>query len=329
MEDRTIDLQTMIDRLNRLGLKRYAAKETDEYYRSSFGVVVNREFHGNLGKHNDLQTDSCLLSEHFFETVNIIDSIVKADTRFNMLELGCGCGRWLAMASKIIGDNYNIPYFLIGIEAEPNHYRWAVDCMVSNAVPPGNYTLINKAVVPEKGDYYIQICNTDAPLDDEMTPMKWYGQSLRRHEEIAAYIDRSLTESEKPIYNHRPVTFLTYGEGYIPVPPEDLFRLSSVTLPGGGHINILTADIQGLEADVFEMAAYFLDQKVEKVHIGTHSEEIDERLHRLFEKLGWTPIMNYRSNSVFHDPKGDVRFVDGIVSYENPRFRKRVVFNKG
>jgi hypothetical protein len=318
-------IQTLLDRLNQLGLKRYAAEETDEYYRSSFGVLVNREFHGNLGRHNDLETDAYLLSEHFFETVNIIDSIAKADEQFNMLELGCGCGRWLAMASKIIEDNYKIPYLLMGVEAEPNHYQWAVNCMARNAVPPESYVLMNKAVVPEAGDYYIQICNSDAPLDDAMAPMKWYGQSLRRYEEIKPYIDLPVTEKEKAEYYKRPVTFLTYGEGYVPVPHEELFCLSGLK-PAKGYINILTADIQGLEGDVFEAAASYLAEHVKKVHIGTHSEAIDERLQNLFEDMGWTPVFNYSSNSVLHDPKGDVRFVDGIVSYENPRFKKYMVF---
>ncbi len=317
----TTNIQTLLKRLNGLGLKRYTAEETDEYYRSSFGVLVNRKFHGNLGKHNDLETDTYLLSEHFFETVNIIDSIARADGQFNMLELGCGCGRWLAMASKIIEDNYNIPYFLVGVEAEPNHYNWAVSCMSTNAVPPEKYVLINKAVVPEKGEYYIQVCNTGAPLDDAMTPMKWYGQSIRSHEEIRAYIDLDLTEREKALYNNRPVTFLTYGEGYVSVPPEELFWLPG-SAPPKGHINILTVDIQGLEADVFEAATSYLEQNVEKVHIGTHSKKIDARLRNLFETLNWAPVLNYPANSVVQDPKGEVRFVDGIVSYENPRFRK-------
>jgi len=314
-----MNIQDLIDYLDQLGLKQYGAKVTSEFYKSSFGVIVNREYHGNLGKHNDLKSDSYLLSEHFFETVNIIDSITKAGDRFNMIELGCGCGRWLAMASNIIKDNYGIPYFLIGVEAEPNHYQWAVNCMTRNSVPPNNYVLLNKAVVPDEGDYCIQICNTEAPLDDTMTPMKWYGQSIRKYEDIKTDIDHALTEKKKAMYNNRIVTFLTYGEGYVPVFSEDILCLTSVT-PPEGHINILTADIQGLEAEVFEMATSYLEENVEKVHIGTHSKDIEARLRDLFEGMNWIPILNYSVDSILHDPRGNVKFVDGIVSYENPRF---------
>ena len=52
-------------------------------------------------------------------------------------------------------------------------------------------------------------------------------------------------------------------------------------------VDLIDMDIQGAEADVVEASRDLLDQRVKRVHIGTHGGDIEARLRAAFAGMGW------------------------------------------
>jgi hypothetical protein len=77
-------------------------------------------------------------------------------------------------------------------------------------------------------------------------------------------------------------------------------------------------DIQGHELPVLKASIDLLNHKVKRLHIGTHSKEIDEGLKRLFLTNGWKNVHFYSAFTVCMTPYGRVDFNDGIQSWINP-----------
>ena len=88
-------------------------------------------------------------------------------------------------------------------------------------------------------------------------------------------------------------------------------------------VDLVDADIQGAEADVFEAAAADIAAKVRRVHIGTHGPEVEDRLRRLFDRLGWECRFDYPGGGESDTPWGPVVFEDGIQSWLNPALLAR------
>jgi hypothetical protein len=70
-----------------------------------------------------------------------------------------------------------------------------------------------------------------------------------------------------------------------------------------------------------------LNNRVKRVHIGTHGPEIDEKLYSVFVDNGWGVTRFYRSGanknareSMAYGEFGRVLSGDGIFSAYNPRF---------
>jgi FkbM family methyltransferase len=53
-------------------------------------------------------------------------------------------------------------------------------------------------------------------------------------------------------------------------------------------VNVLHCDIQGAEADAFETSVEAVNSNVRCAIIGTHGRSIEERLHTIFTKAGWS-----------------------------------------
>ena len=78
-------------------------------------------------------------------------------------------------------------------------------------------------------------------------------------------------------------------------------------------------DIQGAEYEVVADSINLLNNKVKRVHIGTHSESIEHELHKIFIKNGWVEIFNFGTNTTAPTGFGDIKFSDGVQSWLNPR----------
>src|SRR5581483_1929388 len=90
-------------------------------------------------------------------------------------------------------------------------------------------------------------------------------------------------------YGHRLVTrarnlgFPLLGGRLQPVKTIGLAKL----LEPFERVDFVDIDVEHAEADVLEAAADAIDAKVARVHVGTHSAVIEERLRTLFRRLAW------------------------------------------
>jgi hypothetical protein len=84
-------------------------------------------------------------------------------------------------------------------------------------------------------------------------------------------------------------------------------------------VDLIDLDVQGTELIVLSSAVEQLSQKVKRVHIGTHGEEIESGLRTLFQNLGWTKLNDYACGSESETPWGVIKFGDGVQTWINPK----------
>jgi FkbM family methyltransferase len=74
--------------------------------------------------------------EEYFEWIDVLESVIAAKDDFLMIELGAGYGRWLIRAAKAFHQVKDRPFLLIGVEAEPDHYKWMKLHFTDNGINP-------------------------------------------------------------------------------------------------------------------------------------------------------------------------------------------------
>ena len=89
---------------------------------------------------------------------------------------------------------------------------------------------------------------------------------------------------------------------------------------GVEQIDAVHIDIQEEEQRVVPALMPLLNERVRRVHIGTHSHQIHDELGALFAANGWTPrrILPFMGRAVPTEI-GPVDVNDGIQSWRNPR----------
>lgn len=237
--------------------------------------------------------------EEYFEWIDLLEAVAAADGRFTMVELGAGWGRWLingAAAACLCGVT---ELELVGVEAEPTHFRWMQQHFRDNDVDPEVHTLINAAVASAEGKVRFHVGD----------PSAWYGQAIDMNQPqverrspwqwVSSLFERPQEPTERRIVDVRAVTL-------------------SAILGELEYVDLADLDIQGAEADVLESAAELLSAKVKRLHVGTHSEENEQRLRALFGRLGWEKVNDYASGTEAETPWGAIEFQDGVQTWTNP-----------
>jgi FkbM family methyltransferase len=180
----------------------------------------------------------------------VFDAIEDASARLTMLEIGAGFGRWTVNAAAALrAYRPELKHRFVAVEAEPTHYRWLEQHTRANGLRrwsrAGSCKLIRAAVSSHTGQDKFFFGN----------PEDWYGQVLVRPENEGA---------DAPVTRVRTVT------------------LSSLLQPLG-CIDLIDLDIQGTELEVLTEAAHALG-KVRRIHVETHSDQIDEQLPAVLEQ---------------------------------------------
>jgi FkbM family methyltransferase len=103
--------------------------------------------------------------------------------------------------------------------------------------------------------------------------------------------------------------------------PDRVERVRAVTLSSllapFDEVDLIHLDVQGAEFDVLEEAASVL-HRVRRVHVGTHSQKVENGIRRLFTALGWTAINDHPSGSASSTPFGVLDFQDGVQTWARP-----------
>ena len=109
--------------------------------------------------------DSLDASEDCFEWHDILSTIESAGEKLVFAYLGCGYGRWLvnaALAARQLGKHAR----LLGVEAENQHYQWALECFADNGIT--DFTLINKPISDARQIVFFTQGHAH----------EWYGQAI-------------------------------------------------------------------------------------------------------------------------------------------------------
>jgi FkbM family methyltransferase len=190
-------------------------------------------------------------NEDYFEWVALLEAVMEARSFFTMVELGAGWGRWIVNGVAALRAQRALPYHVVGVEAEPMHFRWMKKHLKDNDVDLRRATLIEAAVA--RGDGTVPFHVGDAA--------DWYGQRIATLEEVTpAKRQRRRFRSVLRRCHARP------GDGR----SGGLVRAVSVRSVLGelDRADLLDVDIQGAEGDVLEPARDVLDERVKRVFCG-------------------------------------------------------------
>jgi FkbM family methyltransferase len=279
---------------------RWQGEIEPEYLVNFLGVITRKSF--VLGR-NDPTTQKQLVtpplpafSEEYFEWIDVLEAVTQARNHFTMIELGAGYGRWMVNAVAALRAASNLPYTLIGVEPEPTHFKWMQQHFRDNGVDLSRSQLIEAAVAGGEGSVWFYVGR----------PADWYGQAIApaiAGSALYKFIAR-LTKKAR-----------LFNEEVRKVPAVSLNAL----LGPLSRVDLIDLDVQGAELEVLAAAKEPLDAKVARVHIGTHSREIEAGLRALFNDLGWKNLNDYSISSECDTPYGKIKFGDGVQSWVNPR----------
>lgn len=232
-----------------------------------------------------------IVDENYFEWIDLLESVISAQDSFTFVEVGSGYGRWSARAykaAKNIGfENKDIT--LITIEPEPYKTSMYKEHFSLNQIPDICCHHFQCAVSDYEGDANLYSVRPGKELQSES--YEWYGQAI-------AYSD---------------------WEGAMKIPVQ-VQRLSNILQRfTDREINLIDFDIQGEEPKVLPDIQNTLEH-VHKVRIGTNSAKDERFIRKFFSSLGWEKTRDYRGSGWRRTYAGPVRFVDGVLSFVNPRY---------
>jgi FkbM family methyltransferase len=237
-------------------------------------------------------------SEDYLEWVDLLVAIDRADTRFSMIEVGAGYGRWIVNAAAALKRRKAktiATIKLVGLEADIKRFAMMEKNCADNGIPAEDLQLIRAACMPDEAPGFMMVNDG-------------YGNHVWRDERIASQFATNNAET-------LPFTDDKGSRYFIEKVPA--IRLASLLTD---QVDFIDMDIQGGEFDVIASCVGELNKFVKMIHIGTHSVAIDARLCYLFHLHGWRPRRILTCGQVNQTPYGEFQFIDGIQSWENPRF---------
>ena len=229
-------------------------------------------------------------NEEYIEWVALAEAVAAAHKHFVMIELGAGWGRWLLNAGALARLRGDLTFQLVGVEAEPRHYRWMRRHFRRNGLRPRDHDLIHAAIAARAGRVPFYVGRA----------VDWWGQCLvipgQGLREVAGRVRRGIRIKRVP-----SLTLVDLLARY----------------PYVDHID---SDIQGAELEVFAAAAEEVDRRVRSVFVEAHRPQNEAGLRDLFRGLGWANLADYPGGETSPTPFGPIAFPDGAQRWVNPRF---------
>jgi len=251
-------------------------------YNADFiGTTTRASFYKGSFCYDDptfVATDYPEFDEEYFPWIDVLESIVAARDQFVMMELGAGYGKWLVRAAKALRQISNMPYLLIGVEAEPEHYQWMKLHFMDNGIDPEKHLLIEAAVSDHDGHVMFETGR---------------GDEHYTHKIITNIANSSVSVKQVPAISLRSL------------------------LKSFDKIDLIDLDVQGSELIILKASAEELKEKVKRVHIGTHSSTIENNLRSLFSDMGWICLNDYLYQEECLTPFGTIKFDDGVQTWVN------------
>jgi FkbM family methyltransferase len=241
------------------------------------------------------------VDEQYPEWIDVLSAVNAANDRFVMLELGAGFGRWGirgALAAKARG----IPEIIVRlVEGEPQHAQWARDAALLNGLAAEQVSVIEAAISYSGEPVPFLVGQPDGPS----TAASWYGQALAWERD----------GTPQGTYHGKQVRLGASGYRHVLVDAVTFEQ----TADGLGAIDIVDMDLQGAEIDVIRNSLGTLSETVRRIHIGTHSRQIEDEMRERFRAAGWTKVWDFQIGTTVATEFGPITFGDGIQGWINPR----------
>jgi FkbM family methyltransferase len=215
----------------------------------------------------------------------LLEALAAARDRFCMIELGAGYGPWLARAGVAWRRRYpGNELVLVGLEAEPEHFRYLGQHLADNDVPDQCLRLLHAAVSEEDGV---------AEFEVAQRPAADWGTRL--------------------IGGTQPSGLPRLGDA----PRISVQTISLNTLAAHlGPIDLLHVDIQGSEVPVLGAARRLLRDQVRWLVVGTHGRDIEGQMIDLLVPLGFR-LRNEHACRYRLDGAKPVLVADGTQVWSN------------
>jgi FkbM family methyltransferase len=237
-----------------------------------------------------------------FEWLDICETVLLANDTYTFVELGAGYARWSVIAYFLATRFRDLRVKLICVEPEPTHYRWAVQNFLDNGIRPRDHVLLEGAVARKNGYVLFQVGD----------PAAWYGQSVIQ-EVQPSLRERLLMPLRAQRRRRNPgVNDTERGRKVVKA-----YSLASV-LASVRCADLVHMDLQGSEYEALAGAISVINEKVKRLHIGTHSPTIEARFRTLLGENGWTCLRNNPQGRRVTE-FGQMDFEDGIQTWINPR----------
>ena len=260
-------------------------------------------------------------NEEYFEWIDILESVKNyaayhAGRRpYVFAELGAGFGRWTVNAVRALQQACpgQCEYFLCAVEADKQHFKWLKQNLRDNGIDPDQQLLVN---APLTGDGRRVSFMTGAYG-------RWFGQAVVGDK----YVRNLRVTGRVPGIGRLLLHWIgPWRRRYKPMQDEIILKLKSTTLgevlrKTPHVVDIADLDLQEMEAEVIEAAVPVINERVMRLHIGTHSLAVEERLRKCLKGAGWILLRDYPCLGTRETPYGQIAFGDGVQSWINPRFQ--------
>jgi FkbM family methyltransferase len=243
--------------------------------------------------------------EEYFEWIDVLESVALAGEAYSMVELGAGYGRWAMRAAGAARQFSERPFHLVAVEAEPQHFEWLRQNFLDNDIDPARHRLIQAAVTDHGSGVMFYVGSSSG---EGYSPSEWYGQAITKE-----YERPSLEGEEHHV--GRSVVLHESGMKSIRVPSVTLEdAISDLSL-----VDLIDMDIQGEEFKVVRSSVDVLNEKVRRLHIGTHNADVETGIREVLGVEGWQCRADYPSQKETDTPYGRIWFGDGVQSWVNPK----------
>jgi FkbM family methyltransferase len=252
-----------------------------------------------------------VIEAEYYQLTDLLEAALDAKGVFTFIEAGAGYGRWsarAALAARRIGKAAHV----VMIEGDPVHAQWAREMMALNRVD--DFDVIEAALGAEHGKalFIIDVPEGFFRAEARTSPAEWYGQSL-----VASTGFRTSSfavQGDDVRYGGQPV----HAAGDWHAIEVETVTLAAV-LADLGHVDLIDFDVQGAEGAVIAASLPLLNEKVRRLHIETHSVDIERGLRRLLPDAGWICLRDLPLSSTMQTPFGQIAMAGGgLQSWINP-----------
>lgn len=244
--------------------------------------------------------------EIYYEWVDVLEAIEASHQKFIMIEVGAGRAARGKLVIQALKGRSLTPYFVF-VEGEPYRAHKEInEVMQKEGIPPTSYQIFPYCVGKKELEtlFYFTSERQNLSLDN------WLGQSkILADDTVETWTDRT--------YMGKNVGITRMGYEVIRIQQKKFSELlNEVEHP---LIDLCDFDIQGSEFEVIAESIQHLNERVKRLHIGTHSIGVEYSLIKLLKKHRWKLLRYYPCHSNVETDFGKAHFIDGVQTWINPK----------